>query len=82
MVTSGSATRRLASWRMGASKLLVRRHDVQVGLAGSGVLEGKVAHVRAFGPIQRAEVALGKGHHDRDRRAPGIGNSAPATLSD
>ena len=42
----------------GASKLFVRRHDMQVGPAGSGVLEGRVAHVRSFGPVQRAEVAL------------------------
>ena len=42
----------------GPSKLFVRRHDMQVGPAGSGVLEGAVRHVRTFGPIQRAEVAL------------------------
>jgi sulfate transport system ATP-binding protein len=42
----------------GASKLFVRRHDMQVGPAGSGAFEGKVRHVRTFGPIQRAEVAL------------------------
>jgi sulfate/thiosulfate transport system ATP-binding protein len=42
----------------GASKLFVRRHDMQVGPAGSGSLEGSVRHVRSFGPIQRAEVAL------------------------
>jgi sulfate transport system ATP-binding protein len=42
----------------GASKLFVRRHDMQVGPAGSGALEGAVRRVRAFGPIQRAEVAL------------------------
>jgi sulfate/thiosulfate transport system ATP-binding protein len=42
----------------GASSLFIRRHDMQVGPAGSGVLEGKVAEVRSFGPIQRAEVAL------------------------
>jgi sulfate transport system ATP-binding protein len=42
----------------GASKLFVRRHDMQVGPAGSGSLEGTVTHVRSFGPIQRAEVAL------------------------
>jgi sulfate transport system ATP-binding protein len=45
----------------GASKLFVRRHDMQVGPAGSGVLEGAVRHVRTFGPIQRAEVALAGG---------------------
>ncbi len=42
----------------GASKLFVRRHDMQIGPAGSGALEGAVRHVRSFGPIQRAEVAL------------------------
>jgi sulfate/thiosulfate transport system ATP-binding protein len=45
----------------GASKLFVRRHDMQVGPAGSGALEGAVRHVRTFGPIQRAEVALSEG---------------------
>jgi sulfate/thiosulfate transport system ATP-binding protein len=42
----------------GASKLFVRRHDMQIGPAGSGSLEGAVRHVRSFGPIQRAEVTL------------------------
>ncbi len=42
----------------GTSKLFIRRHDMQVGPPGSGALEGKVRHVRTFGPIQRAEVAL------------------------
>jgi len=42
----------------GASKLFVRRHDMQIGPAGSGALEGAVRHVRSFGPIQRAEVTL------------------------
>jgi sulfate transport system ATP-binding protein len=42
----------------GASKLFVRRHDMQVGPAGSGIFEGAVRRVRTFGPIQRAEVAL------------------------
>ena len=41
--------------------LYVRRHDMHVGVAGSGALEGKVTHVRSFGPIQRAEVALSEG---------------------
>jgi len=41
--------------------LYVRRHDMQIGAAGSGALEGKVTHVRSFGPIQRAEVALSEG---------------------
>jgi sulfate transport system ATP-binding protein len=42
----------------GASKLFIRRHDMQIGPAGSGVLQGAVRHIRTFGPIQRAEVAL------------------------
>jgi sulfate/thiosulfate transport system ATP-binding protein len=42
----------------GAAKLFIRRHDMQIGPAGSGALEGSVKHVRTFGPIQRAEVAL------------------------
>jgi sulfate transport system ATP-binding protein len=64
----------------GASKLFVRRHDMQVGPAGSGVLEGAVRHVRTFGPIQRAEVALAGGNtvieidapRDRELRAGDI----------
>jgi sulfate transport system ATP-binding protein len=54
----------------GASKLFVRRHDMQVGPAGSSALEGRVAHVRAFGPIQRAEVALMQGHTTIEIDAP------------
>jgi sulfate/thiosulfate transport system ATP-binding protein len=42
----------------GAAKLFIRRHDMQIGRPGSGTLEGSVRHVRTFGPIQRAEVAL------------------------
>ncbi len=45
----------------GISKLFIRRHDVRVGEAGSGPLEGVVHGVRTFGPIQRAEVALSGG---------------------
>jgi sulfate transport system ATP-binding protein len=45
----------------GASKLFIRRHDMKVGAAGSGALEGAVRRVRTFGPIQRAEVALSAG---------------------
>jgi sulfate transport system ATP-binding protein len=48
----------------GASKLFVRRHDMQVGPAGNGGLEGAVRRVRTFGPIQRAEVALSAGLGD------------------
>jgi sulfate transport system ATP-binding protein len=42
----------------GVSKLFVRRHDMQVGPIGAGLLDGTVRHVRTFGPTQRAEVAL------------------------
>ncbi|MFZ5733223.1 MAG: sulfate/molybdate ABC transporter ATP-binding protein [Pseudomonadota bacterium] len=42
----------------GPSRLYVRRHDMQVGPVGSGVIEGAVRRVRAFGPIQRADVVL------------------------
>lgn len=42
----------------GPSRLYVRRHDMQVGPVGSGVIEGSVRRVRAFGPIQRADVVL------------------------
>ena len=76
----------------GASKLFVRRHDMQIGPAGTGSLEGAVRHVRSFGPIQRAEVALDgrRGQdRDRDRRAAGPGTPgrrdrqpAAAPLSD
>jgi sulfate transport system ATP-binding protein len=42
----------------GASKLFVRRHDMQIVPAGSGALQGAVRHIRSFGPVQRAEIAL------------------------
>ncbi|CCE07608.1 sulfate/thiosulfate ABC transporter, ATP-binding component [Bradyrhizobium sp. STM 3843] len=45
----------------GASTLFVRRHDMLIGPAGSGSLQGAVTHVRSFGPVQRAEVALAEG---------------------
>ncbi|WP_315702983.1 MULTISPECIES: sulfate ABC transporter ATP-binding protein [unclassified Bradyrhizobium] len=45
----------------GASTLFVRRHDMQIGPAGSGALHGAVTHVRSFGPVQRAEIALNEG---------------------
>jgi sulfate transport system ATP-binding protein len=48
----------------GASQLFIRRHDMQIGPAGSGVLQGAVRHIRTFGPIQRAEVALCGGGGD------------------
>ena len=67
----------------GASKLFVRRHDMQIGPAGTGSLEGAVRHVRSFGPIQRAEVALsgGEGKTVIEIDAPGTGNSRPARSS-
>jgi sulfate transport system ATP-binding protein len=54
----------------GASRLFIRRHDMQVGPAGSGVLEGAIRHVRTFGPIQRAEVALSEGENVIEIDAP------------
>jgi sulfate/thiosulfate transport system ATP-binding protein len=45
----------------GPSRLFMRRHDMQLGPAGSGTFEGAVTHVRSFGPVQRAEVKLSQG---------------------
>ncbi|MBR0797860.1 sulfate ABC transporter ATP-binding protein [Bradyrhizobium jicamae] len=42
----------------GAARLFVRRHDMAIAPAGAGPFEGAIRHVRSFGPIQRAEVAL------------------------
>ncbi|HEY0236001.1 MAG TPA: sulfate ABC transporter ATP-binding protein [Afipia sp.] len=42
----------------GPSNLFIRRHDVALVPPGSGVIDGDVRHVRAFGPTQRADVAL------------------------
>jgi sulfate transport system ATP-binding protein len=42
----------------GASRLFIRRHDVALVQPGGGELEGAVRRVRAFGPLQRADVAL------------------------
>jgi len=68
----------------GASKLFVRRHDMQVGPAGSGALDGAVRHVRTFGPIQRAEVALAAtgGETVIEIDAPATGNFRSAMSSD
>jgi sulfate transport system ATP-binding protein len=44
--------------RPGPSKLFIRRHDFALGPVGSGVLEGAVTHVRAFGPTHRADIVL------------------------
>jgi sulfate transport system ATP-binding protein len=48
----------------GRSQLFIRRHDVAVGPADSGVLVGDVRRVRAFGPSQRADVALHAGSEE------------------
>jgi sulfate/thiosulfate transport system ATP-binding protein len=45
----------------GASTLFIRRHDMLVGPPGSGTLQGAITHVRSFGAVQRAEVALSEG---------------------
>lgn len=42
----------------GPSRLFIRRHDVAIVAPGNGVIEGDVKRVRAFGPTQRADVAL------------------------
>lgn len=42
----------------GPSQLFIRRHDVILEAPGNGDLEGAVRRVRAFGPIQRADIAL------------------------
>jgi sulfate transport system ATP-binding protein len=45
----------------GDSRLFVRRHDMQIGPAGVGALQGEITHVRNFGPVQRAEIVLSHG---------------------
>jgi sulfate transport system ATP-binding protein len=42
----------------GPGRLFIRRHDVVLGPGDSGPLRGAVRHVRAFGPTQRADIAL------------------------
>jgi sulfate transport system ATP-binding protein len=42
----------------GPARLFIRRHDMQISPVGSGSFEGAVRQVRAFGPIQRVEIAL------------------------
>jgi sulfate/thiosulfate transport system ATP-binding protein len=44
--------------RSGPSRLFIRRHDILIGPAGSGALQGAVKRVRAFGPSQRADILL------------------------
>ena len=48
----------------GPAKLFIRRHDVAIVANGSGVFEGDVKHVRAFGPTQRADVVLHNGKEE------------------
>ena len=48
----------------GPSNLFIRRHDVSIVPAGSGLFEGDVKHVRAFGPTQRADVILHNGANE------------------
>jgi len=43
---------------LGKSRLFVRRHDMQIGPPGSGVLNGEVRQVRTLGAVQRAQIAL------------------------
>ena len=63
----GSAARRSISRAdgaaAGASKLFVRRHDMQVGPAGSGALEGAVRQVRTLrsDPARRSRPVGGEG---------------------
>jgi sulfate transport system ATP-binding protein len=51
--------------RSGPSQLFIRRHDIAIGPAGSGALEGSVKRVRAFGPTQRADILLNAAGDDR-----------------
>jgi len=48
----------------GPSNLFIRRHDVSIVPNGSGIFEGDVKHVRAFGPTQRADVVLHNGTNE------------------
>jgi sulfate transport system ATP-binding protein len=45
----------------GAAQLFIRQHDVAVVPPGTGVFEGDVKYVRAFGPTQRADIVLRNG---------------------
>ncbi|CAN5293076.1 sulfate ABC transporter ATP-binding protein [soil metagenome] len=51
--------------RSGPSQLFIRRHDIAIGPAGSGALEGAVKRVRSFGPTQRADILLNAAGDDR-----------------
>ena len=59
--TPSAARTRRRDAASGPSNLFIRRHDVSIVPAGSGLLEGDVKHVRAFGPTQRADVVLHNG---------------------
>jgi sulfate transport system ATP-binding protein len=54
----------------GSSILFVRRHDMLIGPAGSGSLQGAVTDVRSFGPVQRAEIRLAEGETRIEIDAP------------
>jgi sulfate/thiosulfate transport system ATP-binding protein len=56
--------------RPGASKMYVRRHDMQVGPADAGALQGEITHVRSFGPVQRAEIVLAQARTTIEIDAP------------
>jgi sulfate transport system ATP-binding protein len=64
----------------GASRLFVRRHDMQVGPAGSGVLEGEVMHVHRFGAVQRAEIVLSQGQAVIEIDTPGDRELVPGEI--
>ena len=65
----------------GASTLFVRRHDMLIGPAGFGPLQGAVAHVRSFGPVQRAEIALTESATTIEIDAPATATSGSARRS-
>jgi sulfate/thiosulfate transport system ATP-binding protein len=64
----------------GASRLFVRRHDMQVGPASSGVLQGEVTHVHRFGAVQRAEIVLSQGQAVIEIDAPGDRELVPGEI--
>jgi sulfate/thiosulfate transport system ATP-binding protein len=64
----------------GASRLFVRRHDMQVGPAGSGVLEGRITHVHRFGGLQRAEIVLSQGQAVIEIDTPGDRELVPGEI--
>ena len=64
----------------GPSKLFVRRHDMQVGPAGAGALQGAVTRVRSFGPVQRAEVQIAHANAPIEIDAPRDQSLQPGDL--